>query len=469
MTVSRERAILVEVLSAEDARNIHYEPLEELIRLTESAGGMVVGTVTQKRASIDAGLYVGRGKAEEIGHLAASRNADVIIFDNDLTPGQIRNLEKIIERKVLDRSELILDIFATRARTYEARLQVELAQLEYTLPRLRRMWSHLSRMKAAIGTRGPGETQLETDRRIVRRRISDLRHRIHEIERRRERQVQARKNEFSVSLVGYTNAGKSSLLNVLTGAGAYVADQLFATLDTRTRAWMLPYNLRVLLSDTVGFVRDLPHHLVASFRATLEEARNADLLLHVVDAGESDLEGQIEAVNQVLEEIGCGGSPVLLVFNKIDVVTNEAMRALLEVRYPDAVFVSAHTGEGMDGFRGRVEEILAGPVLDVTLCGPSGEGQWQSAVARHAESQEHNFVGSETCVRTRLPQHLVDYLLQEYPLVKVTVEGDGGRAADIRTRRVASVTGRKAGRNRPGDAGGSGASGGPGGPGDGGR
>ncbi len=451
MTVARERAILVEVLTPEQPRGKDYEPLGELIRLTESAGGMVVGTITQKRSSIDSGLYIGRGKAEEIGRMAASRNADVIIFDNDLTPGQIRNLEKIIDRKVLDRSELILDIFATRARTHEARLQVELAQLEYTLPRLRRMWGHLSRMKAAIGTRGPGETQLETDRRLVRRRISDLRSRIAEIERRRERQVQGRKNEFSVSLVGYTNAGKSSLLNRLTGDEAYVADQLFATLDTRTRAWMLPHNLRVLLSDTVGFVRDLPHHLVASFRATLEEARHADLLLHVVDAGEPDLDGQIEAVNVVLEEIGCHGNPVLLVFNKIDVVPNEAMRTLLEFRYPDAVFVSAHSGEAIDKLQQRVQELLAGPVLGVSLCGPAGEGDWQAAVARHAEQMEHNFVDTETCVRTRLPQHLVDYLLQEYPQVKVTVEEGAGRATDIKTRRVQSNASQTAGKPRPED------------------
>ena len=441
----------MEVLTPDRSRSDHYEPLEELIRLTESAGGMVVGTVTQNRSTIDAGMYIGSGKAEEIGRMAASRNADVIIYDNDLTPGQIRNLEKVIDRKVLDRSELILDIFATRARTYEARLQVELAQLEYTLPRLRRMWGHLSRMKAAIGTRGPGETQLETDRRLVRRRISDLRQRIHDIERRRERQVSGRKNEFSVGLVGYTNAGKSSLLNRLTGDEAYVADQLFATLDTRTRAWMLPYNIRVLLSDTVGFVRDLPHHLVASFRATLEEARNADLLLHVIDAGEPDLEGQIEAVNVVLEEIGCHGNPVLLVFNKIDVVGNEAMRAMMEVRYPDAVFVSAHTGEGMEGMQSRVQEILAGPVLDVSLCGPSGEGDWQASLARHAAQQDYTFVDAETCVRTRLPQHLVDYLLQEYPRVKVTVEGGSARATDIKTRRVQSTSRHTAGRPLPPD------------------
>lgn len=442
MTVARERAILVEVILPEAKADVGEEPLAELTRLTEAAGGAVVGTVVQNRRMTDAGLYVGKGKAEEIGRLAVARKATVVIFDNDLTPGQIRNLEKVIEVKVLDRSELILDIFATRARTHEAKLQVELAQLEYTYPRLRRMWTHLSRLEGGgnIGVRGPGETQLETDRRLVRKRIVDLKRRIQEIQERRERQVQSRKEEFAVSLVGYTNAGKSSLLNALTNANAYVEDKLFATLDTRTRTWTLPYNLHVLLSDTVGFVRDLPHHLVASFRATLEEARSADLLLHVVDSSAADVEGQIEAVNVVLREIGCGTKPVLMVFNKTDLLANEDGLRVLEFKHQENVLTSAVTGRGIEALRERVLAILGGPLRDLTIKGPSEDGAWQSAVTRHAGRVACELEGSRTVMQTRLPQHLAEYLLREFSRLEITlhpVEGEGVALAG-ETRRSAS-------------------------------
>jgi GTP-binding protein HflX len=398
------------------------EPLAELTRLTEAAGGAVVGTVLQNRKFLDPGLYVGKGKAEEIGRLAKARRANVIIFDNDLAPGQVRNLEKATGTKVLDRSELILDIFATRARTVESKLQVELAQLEYSLPRLKRMWTHLSRLDGGMGVRGPGETQLEDDRRLVRQRIQDLKRQIRGVEERRERQVRSRKNEFAVSLVGYTNAGKSSLLNALTNDTAYVEDKLFATLDTRTRAWTLPYNMRVLLSDTVGFVRDLPHHLVTSFRATLEEARSADLLLHVVDGSAANAEAQIEAVNGVLREIGCAEKPTLIVFNKADLVppTNVETQ-VLQYKHPENVVTSAVSGLGTDVLRQRVLEILGGKLREVTIRGPSGEGAWQATVARHAADVEREFVDGQTMVHTRLPQHLADYLLQEYPQLEITL------------------------------------------------
>ena len=399
------------------------DPLAELRRLAEAARAAVVGDVIQHRRAIDASHYVGRGKAEEIRRLAHARRADAIIFDNDLSPAQVRNLEKIVETKVLDRTEVILDIFASRARTAEAKLQVELAQLEYSYPRLRRMWTHLSRLVGGgIGLRGPGETQLESDRRLVRTRIADLRRRIDEIESRRQRQVRSREGEFAVGLVGYTNAGKSSLLNALTSDTAYVADKLFATLDTRTRAWALPFNLRALLSDTVGFIRDLPHHLVTSFRATLEEARHADLLLHVVDVSAEDAEAQMEAVTAVLKEIECGDRPVLPVFNKIDLLPEDSDRLrVLQHRHPDAVPVSAMTGAGLEGLRQRVLALLGGPVRELTLRGDSGDGAWQSAVARHAEHVEREFADAETIIRTRLPQHLVDYLVKEFPRLDVTV------------------------------------------------
>jgi GTP-binding protein HflX len=412
------------------------DPLGELGRLAEAAGARVVGTLVQNRTMIDASLYVGRGKAEEIRRLCAARQAHTAIFDNDLTPAQIRNLEEIAEVKVLDRSELILDIFATRARTAEAKLQVELAQLEYTYPRLRRMWTHLSRYEGGIGTRGPGETQLESDRRLVRKRIVDLKERIAQIERRHERQVQSRKNEFAVSLVGYTNAGKSSLLNALTGDAAYVRDQLFATLDTRTRAWQLPFDLHVLLSDTVGFIRDLPHHLVTSFRATLEEATRADLLLHVVDTSAPDAEAQIEAVNAVLAEIGCADKPTLVVFNKADLLPPEKDLTVLLYRHPESVVASAVTGAGLAELRTKVLALLAGPVRELTVRGPSGDGAWQAVLARHAETVRREFSDSESIIHTSLPQHLVDYMAREFPHLEITVhparDDDGSERSTLR-------------------------------------
>ena len=263
-------------------------PLEELEGLAEAAGTRVVGKLTQRREAPDATTYLGKGKVEELAALAHAEMADVIIFDNDLSPGQTRNLEKATGLKVLDRTELILDIFASRAQTHEARLAVELAQLEYPMPRLKRMWTHLSRQgQGGVGLRGPGEKQLEVDRRLAEKRISDLRKQLRAIEHRRQREVAARRTQMTVSLVGYTNAGKSTLLNALTGADVFTKDLLFATLDTRTRRWQLPGWGPVLLSDTVGFIRDLPHHLIASFQATLEEARQANLLLHVADASQS--------------------------------------------------------------------------------------------------------------------------------------------------------------------------------------
>src|SRR5437588_873747 len=333
LSVRQERAVLVGVIlpkSTADPR----DPLGELASLAKTAGAKVVGTVLQRRQKVDSGTYIGSGKAIEIAQLAKKEKADVIIFDNDLTPGQIGGLEKLVNEeigakrgegvKVLDRSELILDIFATRAQTHEAKLQVELAQMQYTYPRLARMWGHLERIAGGgqamgIGTRGPGETQLETDRRIVRKRISDLKSEIEVIQNRKSRLVQQRNLEhFTVCIVGYTNAGKSTLFNTLTAAGTYADDKLFATLDTKTRAWRIERGTEVLLSDTVGFVRDLPHNLVASFKATLEEAVHADLMLRVLDVGHLHARQQFDSVHKVLSEIGAKGKPEILLLNKID-------------------------------------------------------------------------------------------------------------------------------------------------------
>ncbi|HEX7077954.1 MAG TPA: GTPase HflX [Candidatus Eisenbacteria bacterium] len=330
------------------------EELTELRLLAETAGASVVGEVLQ-RSPVRASTYLSKGKMDETRETALEQGATLLLVDEDLSPGQTRNLEEELKLKVVDRSGLILDIFARRARTREARLQVELAQLEYLLPRLTRMWSHLSRLGGGIGTRGPGETQLEVDRRRVRERIAKLKRELQGVVRERRVQRQGRRDCHKVSLVGYTNAGKSTLFNALTRASVYVEDRLFATLDPTTRVFAAEGRTRALVTDTVGFIRKLPPHLVASFRATLEEVAEADLLLHVVDATEPDPDAHIGAVEAVLESIGAHERPRLLVFNKVDALPDEEALLGLRARYPGAVFVSAAKREGIGGLR---EETL---------------------------------------------------------------------------------------------------------------
>jgi len=342
------------------------DDLTELVSLAESAGAIVVDRYQQKVHKINPSTYIGKGKVTELAERVKRFEADVIIFDNDLSPGQIRVIEEIVNLKVIDRSELILDIFATRAKTQQAKLQVELAQLEYTYPRLTRMWSHLDALAGAggatgagavgaIGTRGPGEQQLEVDRRLVKDRVRDLKHELENIDSRRIREITGRQGLFKICLVGYTNTGKSTLLNKLTNADAYVEDKLFATLDTQTKKWTPVSGVEILLSDTVGFVRKLPHQLVASFKATLEEAVYADLLLHIIDAANPDAMKQIESVEKVLAEIGCGEKPILKVFNKVDAVKKISELETLQTLFPDAICISAKTGFGLE----QLAEIAA--------------------------------------------------------------------------------------------------------------
>lgn len=393
-SVGQERAVLVAVLK--DGEALADDPLAELAELTRSAGARVVDRAFQKRKSYDAATCVGKGKLEEIRQRADVADATVVIFDNDLSPSQIREIEKAVGRKVLDRSELILDIFASRARTSEARLQVELAQLEYTAPRLRGMWTHLERIAGAggasgvgvvggIGTRGPGERQIEIDRRLVDRRVAMLKRKIEEIDRRRVREVRARSEFFTISLVGYTNAGKSTLMNALTGAGTRAEDRLFATLDTLTRQWNLGGGRHVLLSDTVGFISNLPHHLVASFRATLEEAIHADLLLHVADASSAECDEQIASVEDVLGQLGCADRPQLLLLNKIDRVRDEALLPVLRHKYDGAIFLSALSGAGLAELVETVGKRLRGEQATMTLSLPAKEGKALAFLDRFAE------------------------------------------------------------------------------------
>ncbi|MCS7269999.1 MAG: GTPase HflX, partial [Gemmataceae bacterium] len=377
------------------------------------AGAVVVGEVTQKRQEVEVSTYIGSGKLRELKELVLARSADVVIFDNDLSPAQVRNLEKELGVKVLDRSEVILDIFASRARTMEARLQVELAQLEYSLPRLKRMWTHLSRQTGGgIGLRGPGETQLETDRRLVAERIRDLKARLATVLARKEREVYSRRHQYTVSLVGYTNAGKSHLLNALTGANVYVKNQLFSTLDTRTRRWHIPQWGLVLLSDTVGFIRDLPHHLVASFRATLAEARHARLLLHVVDASNPQAAQQIDAVTAVLKELGCHNKPTLLVLNKIDRIQDRSQLRLLETKHSRCVAVSALTGEGLNDLADTVVEMLAEDFADAEIITSAANGKLLAYLNAHAEvyRQEFRDEANEVRLHCHLPRRVLQQL-----------------------------------------------------------
>ena len=406
LTVARERAILVGAILPDDGSDPH-DPLGELRSLADTAGAVVVDTLLQNRQKPDSATFIGKGKVEELAAMAAALKADVIIFENDLSPSQIGNIEDVVKVKVIDRSELILDIFAQRARTHEARLQVEFAQLEYTYPRLTAMWSHLERIvggaPTGIGTRGPGEQQLEIDRRIVQRRKSQLRREIAEVQARKTREVAARnKDFFTVGLVGYTNAGKSTLFNMLTDDSAYADDKLFATLSTRTRRWDLRSEApeggttrgpadHVMLSDTVGFVRDLPHHLVASFKATLEEAVHSDLLLLVLDVADARCRQQLDTVEEVLADIGAGDRPRLLLLNKIDRLEHNADLLAFERTHPGAIAISARTGRGLDQLAAAVRDRARGGDRRITLALSIADGKALSFLETRATVHDRDY------------------------------------------------------------------------------
>ena len=400
----RERILVCGVVFPDHPRT-SAGPLAEMRALLEAAGAEPVGPDhVQQRSEASPATLLGRGKVSEVGESVERLRPDAVAVDNDLSPGQIRNLEKAWGVRVLDRSEVILDIFARRARTRQARLQVELAQAEYLLPRLRRMWTHLGRTEGAIGSRGPGETQLETDKRLLRKRVLDLRRELDEIEARRRRVVASRSDHFTVGLVGYTNAGKSTLLNRLTGSHEFAADMLFATLDTRTRQWRLPDGRLVLLSDTVGFLERLPHHLVASFHATLEETLQADLLIHVVDASHPDAVQQIAAVEKVLGELSHSTQAEILALNKVDAVEEPlALQLLARGTRAEVVHVSARTGEGLERLTEAVARRLDQRSATVDVIVPLADGRTAAAVRRNAAVLEEETLGEESLrLRVRL-------------------------------------------------------------------
>lgn len=355
------------------------EPLSELEGLAEAADVGVAGRLVQRLDRPTAATYIGKGKVGELAALIASTQADLAIADMDLSPAQARNLSQALGVRVVDRSELIMDIFARRARTAQAQLQVELAQLQYALPRLRGQWSHLDRYKGGgVGTRGPGEKQIETDKRLVLKRIKDLKERLEVWEQRTRRSVASRAGTHQIALAGYTNSGKSTLFNALTGAGVLTANRLFATLDTRTRRWPIEDMGPVLLSDTVGFVRDLPHHLVASFHATLEEVVEADLVLHVVDASSPEAREQVRAVHEVMEQIGAGRVPARVLLNKCDAVRDPMDLQALRNAEPDAIPISARTGQGLADVEDLVRQHFAGALRRFRVLVPHAEGRAQA-------------------------------------------------------------------------------------------
>lgn len=404
LEVHAKRAVLAGVLQPGPYVDKDHA-LDEIQGLAETAGAEVVGRLIQMREQPDPGTYMGRGKLEELKALTEATGADLIVFDNLLSPAQGKNIEVETGKQVVDRSEVILDIFATHARSYEAKLQVELAQLLYMRPRLTRMWTHLERIEGGIGSgKGPGEKQLETDRRLVDRRIAELQRKIKDVERRRSQMVRSRKNHLTVSLVGYTNAGKSTLMNALTDADVYVADKLFATLDTRTRKWTIPNWGDVLLSDTVGFIRDLPHHLVASFRSTLEEAVHAEVLLHVVDASNPEASQQVKTVKQVLAEIGVEDTEPILVLNKADAVTDPSVVDVLRSQAESTVTVSARTGEGLDELTQLVADRLSGGYFDADVESSVGNGKLYAYLSEHAEIRDTSYHDGRVVYRCRIPR-----------------------------------------------------------------
>jgi len=411
-TAARKRNERIFLVGVELQKRTRFEVQDSLAELTElalTAGGEVVGTGIQKLERPVAATFIGPGKAEEFAKHCRENEIDTVIFDDELSPAQNRNLERIFEIKVLDRTALILDIFAQRARTREGKLQIELAQLQRLLPRLTRFWTHLSRQKGGIGMRGgEGESQLEADRRKVQERIDKLEDELDIVRRQRATQREGRQRNLwpLASIVGYTNAGKSTLLNTLTGASVLAENRLFATLDPTTRRLRLPSNQNVLLSDTVGFIRKLPHGLVEAFKATLEEVVQADLLLHVVDISHPDATDQINSVNTVLDEIGARGKPTLMVFNKIDRIGSAELVLRFREHFPHAVAVSAKTGEGVSELLAELGTSLR-PIREfVQLEVPHSESAVIARLHQTAQVVERDYNGEKAQFKARIPPHL---------------------------------------------------------------
>ncbi len=403
----REKAVLVGTRTPFQLRWEVEDYLDELALLADTAGADVVGRMVQDRRRTDPTFFIGKGKAELLSGLVSQLDADVVIFDDDLTPAQVRNLENTTHVKVLDRSALILDIFARRAQTKEARTQVELAQLQYLLPRLTRRWTHLSRQEGGIGTRGPGETQLEVDRRLIKKRISTLAAELKKIENQRKTRRKGRKEVFKIALVGYTNTGKSTLMNILSGAHVTVENRLFVTLDSTVRAVRLNPRQKLLLIDTVGFIRKLPHHLVASFKSTLEETASADMLLHVVDISTPHFQEQIATVRTVLQELGVRNKPTLFVFNKVDLLEDEKQIGYVKQHFPKGVIISATKGIFLEELKRRLVEFIEEQFLEADVAVPTEKRQLISDIYRQTVVLDSTYVDDRLVLRVRAQQGLL--------------------------------------------------------------
>ena len=398
----RERCIIVGVSTRAVGRIETEEYLNELQLLADTAGANVVARMSQDRDRIDSATFIGKGKVEEIHKLIVEQTIPLVIFDDDLSAVQVRNLERILECKVLDRSGLILDIFVSRAKSNEARTQVELAQLQYLLPRLTRQWTHLSKQFGGIGTKGPGETQIETDRRMIRSRISHLKEKLERISQQRSTQRKGRLHHTRAALVGYTNTGKSTLLNLLSGSDVFVENRLFATLDPTTRLVPLNPSIQMLMTDTVGFIRKLPHHLVASFKSTLEEVTEADLLLHVVDVSSSTFEEQIKVVKETLAELGADDKPTLMVFNKIDLLIDRTILQTLADEYPHRVFISAMRGINILGLKDEVLLLMKKEFVEETFRVRQDQQKLISQLHSAGEVLERIYEDTEVVLRMRI-------------------------------------------------------------------
>ncbi|MEM1054640.1 MAG: GTPase HflX [Bacteroidota bacterium] len=412
---TRETAVLVGVQTPDVTSDEMDEALSELALLADTAGADTAAVVTQNLPRVKGSTYIGKGKVEELERVVRRKKADLVVFDDDLSPVQIRNLEKALSEKdhpvkLVDRSGLILDIFARRARSSQAKAQVELAQLQYLRSRLTRAWTHLERQKGGIGMRGPGETQIETDRRLIGKRISVLKDQLERIDRQRTTQRKGRASETRIALVGYTNAGKSTLMNAVSDAGVLMEDRLFATLDATTRQIDLAPNKPVLLSDTVGFIRKLPHALVESFKSTLDETREADVLLHVIDATHDNFEDHIAIVRQTLEDLGVTDKPTLLVFNKVDALEERGLLAALREQYgEDAVFVSALRGIGLEELKERTLALVEADYSERTALLPMTEAKALAHLHRTAEILDEDVGFAESGGEAGIPVMRVRY------------------------------------------------------------
>jgi len=415
-----EKAVLVFFAKKDENIIKIKESLDELKLLSLTAGANVVKTFYQVGASFDSRYMIGKGKVEEIAEYVEEKEISLVIFENELSFTQLRNLEEKIKCKILDKSNLILDIFANNARTSQAKLQVELAQLEYLLPRLTRQWTHLSKQYGGIGTKGPGETQIETDRRLIKTRISVLKEKLEKIDRQRKTQALERKNYIRLSLVGYTNAGKSTLLNLLTDSNVYVEDKLFATLDTSTRMLKLSnpkikkivsrFPKKVLISDTVGFIKNLPHNLIESFKSTLSEVIESDILLHVIDVSNPNFEEQISVVKDTLEEIGAGSGKIINVFNKVDMLDDFELLNHLKDKYPDSVFISAKKGLNVEFLLSMVKDELSKEYVEKTLRIKNDSYKLLNKIYNLAEVLEVKYLKTITKIKVKATKENLDFI-----------------------------------------------------------